>query len=387
MKRPQIKKVADEPSWIVRNGNVELALSQLGGHMAPVRFYLHGPGKPLQPYYVSPWQGEKLKIDEPVLAPLRGDFFCMPFGANAPARGKAHKVHGEPAGSRWRLVGTEQDGDVLSLTTSMITQVMPGQITKKLMLVEGHNVVYSQHVLEGYSGRAPLGHHATLDLSEQRTESVLVSTSKFEIGRTAPTPLGQPGGPVGEYQSLAIDEPFSDLKRVPLIWKHIPYGDCTSFPTRKGFTDVLGVFKRPGSTPAWTTAVFSSRGFLWFSLKDPSVLPATVFWMANAGRHGPPWNGRNCCIGLEDVCAFFAEGIGPSNSQNVINRAGIATTMPLGKTKPKVVNYIQGVQKVPPGFGRVKTVRFSPGKVTFVSQGGKEASAEVSHEFLATGLL
>ena len=158
MKRPQTKKVADEPSWLIRTRNVELALSQRGGQMAPVKFYLHGPGKPVQPYYISPWQGEKLKIDEPVLAPLRGDFFCMPFGANVPARGKVYKVHGEPAGNPWRLVGTEQDGDVLSLTTSMTTQVMPGNITKKLMLVEGHNVVYSQHILTGYSGRAPLGH-------------------------------------------------------------------------------------------------------------------------------------------------------------------------------------------------------------------------------------
>ena len=54
------------------------------------------------------------------------------------------------------------------------------------------------------------------------------------------------------------------------------------------------------------------EGFLWFSLKDPAVLPMTMLWMENHGRHFPPWNGRNCCLGLEDLCGYFAGGYAPS---------------------------------------------------------------------------
>ena len=85
------KVVASQPAWELANKQVELAVTELGGHMAPVTFYRKS-AEPVQPYYISPWQGEKLKIDEPVLVPLRGDFFCMPFGRRACGGGCGTRV-------------------------------------------------------------------------------------------------------------------------------------------------------------------------------------------------------------------------------------------------------------------------------------------------------
>jgi hypothetical protein len=126
---------------------------------------------------------------------------------------------------------------------------------------------------------------------------------------------------------------------------------------------------------------------MWFSLKDPAMLPATLLWIANRGRHSSPWNGRNRCLGLEDVCAYFANTAAESAGPNQLNAMGIATAVKLSKSRPTVVNHIQGVVKVPAGFECVRTASFAPGKATFTSVTGKKVTAPVCHEFLTTGRL
>jgi len=379
-----LRTIAAQPSWVVRSSSVELAVTQLGGHMAPVTF-CRDTARPVQPYYISPWQGEACKLDEPVLVPLRGDFFCMPFGANEQAyRGKRHHVHGEPGGAKWRFVALETSGAATTLMLSMRTKVRPGTVTKRLGLVDGQNVVYVQHVLEGYSGLTPLGHHATLAVPAE-PGSLRVATSKFKIGRTNPAPGGDPAS--REYGSLAPDEGFRDLARVPLVWKDPAYGDLTSFPARTGFTDIAAVFKTPGRTPAWIAATVAGEGYMWYSLKDAAVLPATVLWIANRGRHGAPWNGRNRCLALEDVCGYFADGLAASVRANPISKAGIPTAVKLSPKTPTAVNCIQGVVKVPRSFQTVRSARFADGKVIFRGAAGKEVTAAVNWKFLATGEL
>ncbi len=74
--------VASQLCWMFQNDTVRLAVTQTGAHMAPVIFGLDSD-RTIQPYYVSPWQNEGLKLDPPVLISLRGDFFCLPFGGTA----------------------------------------------------------------------------------------------------------------------------------------------------------------------------------------------------------------------------------------------------------------------------------------------------------------
>jgi len=376
---------ASQPSWVVRSKEVELAVTQIGGHMAPVTFFRDTP-EAVRPYYISPWQNEDVEPETPVLVPLRGDFFCMPFGGNAQAfQGEKHTPHGETATSRWTYVGSGTSGAVTSLTLSMQTGVRKGKVTKRLMLRDGENVVYSQNVLDGFSGKMPLGHHATLAVPEEEG-ALRVTTSKFRFGMTAPGVFSDPKN--REYQSFASGKRFSDLRKVPLAWKKPATGDASSFPRRYGYTDLLAVFHKPdGNTPAWTAAVNPKAGYLWFSLKDAAVLPSTVFWIANHGRHGSPWNGRNSCLGLEDVCAYFADGLVPSLERNQLNKAGIATAVDLSPRRPTIINYIQGSIRVPSDFDRVKKAKFGPNSVTFTSESGKEVSAAVNYEFLKTGRL
>ena len=297
----KLQDIHSQPSWVIRNSQVELAVTRLGAQMAPVTFYRDSP-TPIQPYHISPWQGENLDLGYcPVLVPLRGDFFCLPFGGNGtPYKRESHPPHGETVGSPWWFAGVETKEGVTSLDLSIDTTVRKGRVRQRISIVEGENAVYTKTVIEGFKGKTTFAHHAILAMQEE-AGVVNISTSPIQFGMTCPYPFGDPAA--GEYQALAMGARFKDLARVPSIFKNRPDADCTSFPARRGFADLLQVFDRPArkNTPAWIAAVNTKTQSIWFALKDPAVMPGRVFWMENHGRHGTPWNGRNNCLGLEST--------------------------------------------------------------------------------------
>ena len=385
--QPEERTISSQPSWILANDTVEVAITKLGGHMAPVTFDRKAAA-PIRPYHISPWQDEGLKdLPAAVLVPLRGDFFCMPFGGNAEARGtEQHVPHGESATETWQFAGRQREPNgTETLTLTLATKVRPGTVTKQLMLTPGQPVVYTRHVIEGFAGPVPLGHHATLAMPEEEG-TIAVSVSPFRLGMTCPGVFSDPAK--GEYQSLASGEVFTDLSRVPSRWKQPAEVDCSRFPVRRGYADLLAVVadeKTLAGKPAWTAAVNTRDHWVWFSLRDPRVLPTTVFWIENRGRHGVPWNGRNSCLGLEDVCAYFAEGFVPSITPNPLSQQGIRTAVELDAKKPTEIRSAQGAVHVPAGFDRVKTIDFTqPDRIGLISESGLTVTVPVRHDFVLT---
>lgn len=175
-----------------------------------------------------------------MLVPLRGDFFCMPFGGNAEAKGsEQHVPHGESATETWQFAGREREANgTETLTLTLATKVRPGTVTKQLILTPGQPVVYTRHVIEGFAGPVPLGHHATLAMPEEEG-AIAVSVSPFRLGMTCPGVFSDPAK--AEYQSLASGEAFTDLTRVPSRWKQPAEVDCSRFPVRRGYADLLAV--------------------------------------------------------------------------------------------------------------------------------------------------
>jgi hypothetical protein len=359
---------------------VEMALTHLGAHMAPVTFYLDSD-KPVQPYYISPWQDENLVPgsgrSERV---LRGDFFCMPFGADStPYNNEKHPAHGETASSPWSLAGSAEDAGVKTLTIELQMKARPGRVERAYSLVKGENVVYDCTTIHGFEGPINWAHHAVMNCNVEE-RGLLLSTSPLLFGMVYPDAFGDPAA--GEYQALEIGAEFKSLARVPSIFKHQQDQDCSSYPARRGFSDLLQLANLPGrSDPAWTVAVNTAGGFLWFSLKDVRTLPSTVIWMENHGRYRAPWNGRNCALGLEDCCTYFDRGIGESSRENIFSERGVRTHHLL-EGAPVEVRYIQGAVKTPQGFGRVVDAEFTDSTVCFIDAAGKRASATVQRGYL-----
>lgn len=375
---PELERISGQLAWRLSSDVVELAVTQDGGHMAPVVFHRRS-ARAVQPYYISPWQEENIEPEEPVLRMLRGDFFCCPFGGGSRGRREHHAVHGEPAYARWRAVAMMTNSRGAAMTLELETHVRPGRIRKHIVLRQGENVVYTQHDLEGYRGAMPLGHHATL--APPSVGRLRISTSPIRFGETSPRRAGVYGAQ--EYYALAPGRRFAKLRRVPTVWKHAPWTDLSEFPAREGFVDIAAVVSRvrPGK-PAWTCAVAPEAGYCWYAFRDPTVLPATVMWMENRGRHAAPWNGRNVCIGLEDVCSYFAQGLEASVASNPWNAQGIPTAMRLSPRRRTRIKYVQGVIQVPRGFESVADIRFEPGMAIFISEKGQEISAPVVHEYV-----
>jgi hypothetical protein len=319
-----------------------------------------------------------------VLTPLRGDFFCLPFGGNAAAfNGEQHPPHGETATAEWSLASDAPLADGTSrLALSLETRLRPGRVTKEIFLRPGQPVIYQRHLIEGFAGPTPLGHHATLAMPDD--EGIFaISTSPFRLGMTNPGVFSDPA--IGEYQALALGATFTDLARVPSLFKEPAEVDCSRLPARRGYTDLLIVVADADALagrPAWTAAVNTRDHWVWFSLRNPAVLPTTAFWIENRGRHSFPWNGRNQCLGLEDICGFFADGLVPSVEPNLLSQQGIPTAIKLTAENPTDVRSIQAAVPVPASFDRVAEIEFTDTGVVLVAASGEQVAVRLSHQFV-----
>jgi len=269
-----------QPSWRVATREVEAFVTETGGQLGPVNFFLRG--KTIQPFSIAPWAEEKLDPAwPPVLKALRGDFFCLPFGGNETLfKGERHPAHGETANGRWHLESATAE----SLHLSLNTKVRAGRVDKYLFLRPGQSAVYQRHVIGGMTGPMNFGHHPMLKFPDQ-PGSGLVSTSRFKHGEVVPLPLEDPV--TGGYSCLRVGGQFQSLSKVPLA--------------SGGFTD-LSVYL------AWTAVTFPAERYVWFALKDPRVLRHTVFWLSNGGRHYPQtWEFfRNTLLGGGLFTGLFA---------------------------------------------------------------------------------
>ena len=148
-------------AFSLQNDNVELAVTESGGHLAPVTFRVDG-GRQIQPFSIAPWWNENI-AEAPLLQVLRGDFFCMPFGANNDLyEGERYLPHGETANCRWSHVETVGNGNKSTLHLQLDISAHQGKVDKIIEIRQGHSAVYQRHVISGLSGRMPVGHHATL---------------------------------------------------------------------------------------------------------------------------------------------------------------------------------------------------------------------------------
>ena len=372
-----------QPSWRLASSSVEAFVTELGGHLGPITF--DRKGRKLQPYSVAPWAEEETDPSLPsIIKALRGDFFCLPFGGNATPFGRErHPIHGETANARWQFRSLETKAGRSCLHLSLKTKVRPGQVDKRIWVVDGQNTVYSQHVVTGMSGPMNLGHHAMLKFPDL-PGSGFVTTSRFVYGQVFPQAFELPEN--RGYSWLKPGAEFKSLERVPT--QNGETADLTRYPARRGFEDLIMLVSDAKAPFAWTAVSFPRERYVWFALKDPRVLRETVFWLSNGGRHYPPWNSRHINVmGLEEVTSYFHIGVAESACKNPISRKGFPTCLALNPRKPLVIPYIMGMADIPAGFDRVVSIRPVQGNraILLKSASGKQAQAAVDVSFLQAG--
>ncbi len=354
----------------LRSDRVALAVTETGGHLSDVEFTLED-GRTVRPMHTAPWADEPLPGDTPhILRMLRGDFFCAPFGTSD-LLPEMPFVHGLPANGAWRLTGSTGsavnavlDGTVLGATITKLVEVRPGE-----------PVVYQRHTLSGGTGRIPIGHHAMLHASAP----LRLAFSPWSMALSTPQPDEVP--PLGRTL-LASGQTITDLHRA----RRADGGtvDLTRFPTPDGFESIwmLVAEQKPGF--AWTAASNSTDGWVWFSLKNPEVLPQTLLWCSNGGRDYAPWNGRHRnAIGLEEICGYFHLGHAASIANNPVAATGSPTAVLLSPAAPTTVSYMFGLAPTPPGFGAVASISAAKGGVEIVGESGQSVFVSCDPSFVA----
>ncbi len=67
---------------------------------------------------------------------------------------------------------------------------------------------------------------------------------------------------LSDNYSLASLEKFESLEKVPTIWKDNKYADCSIFPAREGFVDILQVYNEPQNDFVWSAVTVPEDNFL-----------------------------------------------------------------------------------------------------------------------------
>ena len=370
------------PGWYLENGNISLFLTEEGGQHAPVTFFADSE-KSIQPYYITPWQDRRPEELSSIklLQNLRGDFFCLPFGGNAEAyNGEQHLCHGETSGEKWTLVKAEEEAGKTVFEFEMDKKIRKAHVVKHLEMRSGDSALYIRHTVSGMSGKMPYGHHAIMQMPEEG-EKMYFSCGKFDFGMTPSSLFSDPKN--REFQFLASGAEFTTLEKIPTLFKDPADYDYSVYPSPVGYTDLFAMFKKPSDKPAWAAAAYPERGYLFFSLKNASELPATTLWVANGGRYGFPWDGETRCFAVEESCSFFADGLKPSVEENALTKKGWKTCGEFSEETPFRVRVIQGVARISADYKKTASVEYLDGKILFTDENGVKAEASVDWKFLA----
>ena len=340
---------------------MSLGLDLASGHLLDVSF---GAGEAkIRPLHEARWTPE-LAADVPlVLRRLSGDFLCAPFCEpdieQAP-------WHGWTANSDWDHLGSDDaDGGRTTHRFRLRREVIGAQVEKHITLIDGHPLVYQRHLFSGGRIGLPVAHHLML-----RTDGGLeLSFSPKQFGMTPSAPAA---ASAAEGTSvLAYPQRFDDLSRVRgrdggLI-------DATRHPIAAKAEDHIYLFDAPNARTAWSAALNRKEGYLFFALKDPSVLPATLLWVSHFGLLNPPFEGRHGdCLGVEEICSNFALGHAASVAHNDLNGLGISTYLPLSPDTTTIVDYTFGCVPVPADWGRLENLTFGAQTLSLFDTKGME---------------
>jgi hypothetical protein len=313
-------------SWA--HGRVEV--QSLGGMAGPISFRLPD-GREVQPMQLAPWADEPGTADLPgILRRLRGEWPCVPFGADAPrdmpagwaADGMtfdgATVPHGHGAHVDWQFL--EPAPDAITLVCDY-PDIHPIKSLHRTLRPDPERTAIdiTLTVRARRPCRLPIGLHPTFRLPE--SGKVELVPPAFGVGRVFPMAVDASSRLLPDAVFLALDAvPAIDggtisLTRLPLDSRNEDLvqlcgvtGDVVLRHPGEGFQVRLG----------WNTA----------------QLPSLLLWISNRGRTGSPWNGRHLAIGIEPVCSAFDLGPAVSTGTNPIAASGVATAMEFVPDRP-----------------------------------------------------
>ncbi len=365
---PRIHWVYGERCLQIASNLVQVNVTFRCGMMAPVTFWLGG--RKVRPYALAPWKPDDV-IGPAVLKVLRGDFFCLPFGAES---GSLHP-HGVPANADWVDAGSEKS--VLRMRLGLDSLTPGAEVKKTIKIQENETAIYIEHTVTGLDGAFNYGTHPILRIPRSGGPFTL-SVSTFSTGLTCPQNIDGAGS--GTRSAFATGQQFRKLTKVP---KH--GGGFISLqrqPHAPRCEDLVLLC----STGRIGWSALTLDGYVWICLRRIADYPSTILWLSNGGREDRPWNGRHTRrIGIEDVCSYFHLGLKAARN-NPLRKAGTPTARRFSKSTPVVLRNLHVAVSVPENFGIVKSARLEKHRLILTGKNGIKVTTGVDGTFLTEGL-
>lgn len=364
---PPTTVIHGEPSVAVTSDTVTAWMTLRGNHIAPVEFHL--PAGAITPYSLAPWLPEELADGDPLLAVLRGDFWCLPFGAQPDG-----PAHGETSCGQWEL--TQRDSHSAQLR--MDAGDVGGRIDKTVSVRDGQAALFQEITMSGLEGAFSYGTHPILDLSAFPTGAARISSSDTRWAAVFTGVFSDPEH--GERQILKPGATFEDVSAITRIDGGTL--DLSRYPTGELHEDLVMLTQTGDDNHLGWTAV-SAPGYVWCALKDVRDFPSTVLWVSNGGRTQAPWNSRHIGrLGVEDVCSYFHEGLEPSREDRLAEQ-GIATTREFHADQSVTLRVLQAMVATPADFGRVVEISTPQhGTIRVVDEQGTVVEAAIDWQFV-----
>lgn len=294
---------------------------------------------------------------------LEGDFFCAPFGGNPDL-----PIHGWTANGLWKPVelDTQCDSGSISKRYELDQLVQGARVTKTFSLIEGHPFLYQNHRFTGGHGHIPIAHHAMIRVPG----GARLSFSEKRFGVTPQDPLET--DPSRGRSLLSYPQRFDRITQVAAGQDQS--FDISQYPFAREHEDIAVLVEDSASRLAWSAALAPRDGFLFFAIKDPGVLPQTLLWMSNGGRHYAPWDSKHdCVLGIEEA-ATSCHRTGGFTSTPDEGPDGIACGLNLSERGSSDIRYGFGAIPAPPGWSQVSDIRMSADRIMIEDVSGATES-------------
>ena len=319
------------------------------------------------PLHSAPWlDDDAIRQDAsllPVERQLAGDFFCAPFGASdlndAPA-------HGWSANSGWTVDAVGSG----TLRASLDKAIMGARLTKKLKLADNAPLLYQEHFIDGGAGELTAAHHPMVRFQE--TARLCVSPKQRWLAPDQALDHGRNLLAPGQQSTASNQFPTADGGTV----------DLTGLPIADAHEDFVTAIEQDRDRLGWTAIIRHAEDDIVFFLKDPKILPVTMFWHSNAGRDYQPWAGRHRnVLGIEDGCAAGAAGHKAALAGNPIKQLGVPTALALGGHIR--IAHVTGAIRRPHTWQRVAQISIQGDQLSLQGDNGETVSLPFIAGFFA----
>lgn len=312
-----------------------LTVQRYGAMVGPLTFVLPN-GRLVSPLFLAPWVADDpANIHPGVIAHLRGEWPCVPFGVKPTTKGFTTRwaetidavsdsgvLHGYGSNAEWQFTQASESMLELRCTYPESDDVI--SLTRRIRIVpDAAAVEFSLHVRVRRPTRIPIGLHFTFGAPSP----TVIRPGKFTAGWTYP-------GPTGAAQAFAHDRIFSNLERVPAAVGTAKL-NAERFPFELPNEDLMQLNGIDGTCEL----EFPSEGYRVQLSWNRGHFPSLLLWLSNRAYVDTPLSGRTVALGVEPICSAFGMGKAVSAAGNPISLSGVDTVIAIDPDHPFDTQY------------------------------------------------